>query len=189
MASLPTISPEEYLIRDRANAYKSEYCLGRMYAMAGASDRHNVINTNINAALFVKLREIGCRPASSDQRVYAHARPFFAYPDTVVTCGPKEFLPDERKDTLVNPVLIFEVLSDSTREYDLGLKFAMYKTIPSLREYIAIEHDSVHIYHWESVSSAEWTKREYASVRDTISLLSVGIDLPVEDVYLDAFVE
>ncbi len=127
MASLPTISPEDYLLRDRANAYKSEYCLGHMYAMAGASDRHNVINSNINGALFSRLREKGCRAPSSDQRIYANQTPFFAYPDTVVTCGEKQFLPDQNKDTLVNPLLIFEVLSESTREYDLGLKFAMYK--------------------------------------------------------------
>ena len=97
MASLPTISPEDYLIRDRANAYKSEYCFGHMYPMAGASDRHNVINSNINGALFSRLRQKGCRAASSDQRIYANQTPFFAYPDTLVTCGEKQFLPDQSK--------------------------------------------------------------------------------------------
>ena len=133
MASLPTISPEDYLVRDRANAYKSEYCLGHMYARPGASDRPNVINSNINGALFAQFRNKGCRAASSDQRIYAHMTPFFAYPDTVVTCGGKQFLPDQSEDTLMNPVLIFEVLSDSTRVYDLGLKFAMYKTFTRIR--------------------------------------------------------
>ena len=184
MASLPTISPEDYLIRDRANAYKSEYWLGHMYAMAGASDRHNVINANINGALFSQLREKGCRAASSDQRIYAQQTPFFAYPDTVVTCGEKQFLPDQNKDTLVNPVLIFEVLSDSTREYDLGLKFAMYKTIPSLREFVAVEQSAVYVHHWELVVG-EWVKAE---AMEKIVLSSVGgISLSLADVYLDVF--
>lgn len=184
MASLPTISAEDYLIRDRANAYKSEYCLGHMYAMAGASDRHNVINSNINGALFSELRKRGCRTASSDQRVYAHLTPFFAYPDTVVTCGEKQFLADQNKDTLTNPVLIFEVLSDSTREYDLGLKFAMYKTIPSFREFVAVEQSAVDVHHWELISG-EWVK---SNAGDMIVLSSVGgITLTLSDLYLDVF--
>jgi Uma2 family endonuclease len=182
MASLPTISPEDYLIRDRANAYKSEYCLGHMYAMAGASDRHNVINSNINGALFSRLREKGCRAASSDQRIYANQTPFFAYPDTVVTCGEKQFLPDQSEDTLVNPVLIFEVLSESTREYDLGLKFAMYKTIPSFREFVALEQTAIQVHHWRLVAG-EWVKSDAS---DKIVLSSVGgISLSVADLYLD----
>jgi Uma2 family endonuclease len=184
MASLPTIAPEEYLIRDRANAYKSEYCQGHMYAMAGASDRHNVIKANINGALFPLLREKGCRAAASDQRIYANQTPFFAYPDTVVTCGEKQFLPDEAKDTLVNPVLIFEVLSESTREYDLGLKFAMYKTIPSLREFVAVEQSAVHVYHWQLVAG-EWVKSD---ATDKIVLSSIGgISLELAELYLDVF--
>ena len=182
MASLPTISPEDYLIRDRANAYKSEYCLGHMYAMAGASDRHNVINSNINGTLFSQLREKGCRAASSDQRIYANQTPFFAYPDTVVTCGEKQFLPDQSKDTLLNPVLIFEVLSESTREYDLGLKFAMYKTIPSFREFIAVEQSAILVHHWELLAG-EWVQSD---ATDKMVLSSVGgISLSLADLYLD----
>ena len=184
MASLPTISPEDYLIRDRANAYKSEYCLGHMYAMAGASDRHNVINSNINGALFSQLRKQGCRAASIDQRIYANVTPFFAYPDTVVTCGKKQFLPDQNKDTLMNPVLIFEVLSDSTRVYDLGLKFAMYKTIPSFREFVAVEQNAIQVHHWELIAG-EWAKSEAG---DGIVLSSVGgISISLADLYLDVF--
>jgi Uma2 family endonuclease len=188
MASLPTISPEDYLIRDRANAYKSEYCLGHMYAMAGPSDRHNVINANINGALFSQLRDKGCRAAASDQRIYANQTPFFAYPDTVVTCGEKQFLPDQNpgqnKDTLVNPVLIFEVLSDSTRDYDLGLKFAMYKTIPSFREFVAVEQSAIYLHHWQ-LMAGEWVKSD---ATDKISLSSIGgISLSVADIYLDVF--
>ena len=184
MASLPTISPEDYLIRDRANAYKSEYCLGHMYAVAGASDRHSVINSNINGALFSELRKKGCRTASSDQRIYANLTPFFAYPDTVVTSGEKQFLPDQNKDTLMNPVLIFEVLSDSTREYDLRLKFAMYKTIPSFREFVAVEQSAIHVHHWE-LTTGEWVQSD---ANDKIVLSSVGgISLSLSDLYLDVF--
>ena len=152
--------------------------------MAGASDRHNVINANINGALFSQLRERGCRAAASDQRIYANQTPFFAYPDTVVTCGEKQFLPDQNKDTLVNPVLIFEVLSDSTRDYDLGLKFAMYKTIPSLREFVAVEQSAIYVHHWQLIAG-EWVKSDAA---DKIALSSIGgISLSLADLYLDVF--
>lgn len=184
MASLPTISPEDYLIRDRANAYKSEYCLGHMYAMAGASNRHNIINSNISGVLFSELRQNGCRAVSSDQRIYANRTPFFAYPDTVVTCDEAQFLPDQTKDTLTNPVLIFEVLSDPTREYDLGLKFAMYNTIPSLREFVAVEQNSIQVHHWELIAG-EWVQSD---AEDGIVLSSVGgISLAFSDLYLDVF--
>ncbi len=163
---------------------KSEYCLGHMYAMAGASDRHNIINTNLNGALFSHLRKKGCRAASSDQRIYANQPPFFAYPDTVVTCGEKQFLPDQNQDTLVNPVLIFEVVSDSTREYDLGLKFAMYKTIPSFREFVAVEQNAISVHHWELVAG-EWVKSD---ATDKIVLSSVGgLSLSLAELYLDVF--
>jgi Uma2 family endonuclease len=187
---LPTISPEEYLIRDRANAYKSEYCQGHMYAMAGASDPHNVINENISGALFGKLRSKGCRAASSDQRIYAPLDPFFAYPDTVVTCGSKRFA-GESKDTLLNPVIIFEILSPSTRDYDLCLKFGMYRTILTLKEYVCIEQNEVHVYHWVQEEWGAWSrdKREYTALSDSIRLESVGIEVSVEELYLDVNVE
>jgi Uma2 family endonuclease len=155
-----------------------------MYARPGASDRPNVINSNINGALFAQFRNKGCRAASSDQRIYAHMTPFFAYPDTVVTCGGKQFLPDQSEDTLMNPVLIFEVLSDSTREYDPGLKFAMYKTIPSFREFVAVEQSAIQVHHWELIAG-EWVKSDAA---DKVVLSSVGgISLSLSDVYLDVF--
>ena len=109
---------------------------------------------------------------------------FFAYPDTVVTCGEKQFLPDQNKDTLVNPVLIFEVLSDSTRDYDLGLKFVMYKTIPSFREFVAVEQSAIYLHHWQ-LMAGEWVKSD---ATDKISLSSIaGISLSVADIYLDVF--
>ena len=92
------------------------------------------------------------------------------------------FLPDENKDTLINPVAVFEVLSESTREYDLGLKFTMYSTITSLREYIAVEQDSVLVHHWHK-DSGEWIKEEHTA--GAMRLLSVGISLNIDDLYLD----
>jgi Uma2 family endonuclease len=160
---------------------KASIALDTCTRWPGASDRHNVINSNINGALFSQLRKLGCRAASSDQRIYANLTPFFAYPDTVVTFGKKQFLPDQNKDTLMNPVLIFEVLSDSTREHDLGLKFAMYKTIPSFREFVAVEQSAIQVHHWELIMG-EWVKSD---AQDRIVLSSAGgISLALSDLYL-----
>ncbi len=178
----PKIGVEEYLLRERAASFKSEYYAGQMYAMSGASNRHSVINSNINGSLYSRLGQ-GCQAVSNDQRVFTR-EPLFTYPDTLIYCGQPEFIPDQYLDTLLNPRVIFEVLSKTTHDYDLGFKFEMYKGIPSFQEYLTVEQDLIHIQHWESVTQPNrWRHREYHSLQDAIDFFSVNLKLPVADVY------
>ena len=178
---LPKISQAEYLDRERSAQHRSEYIFGQMYAMAGASLRHNRINRNVLASLTSVLA--GCEAVSADQRVYSPKNPFFAYPDTLVYCGEPELMPDEFKDTLMNPRMIVEVLSDSTRDYDLGLKFEMYKDIPSLRDYLTVESNSVCVHHFRLEESGRWNDDKLLSLDRVIQFSSLTGALPLSAVY------
>ena len=178
---LPKISIEEYLERERSASFRSEYISGQMYAMAGASLRHNRINRNVLTTLTQTL--VGCEALSSDQRVYSPKHPFFAYPDTFVYCGEPELMADQVRDTLLNPILIVEVLSDSTREYDLGLKFEMYKDIPSFREYLTIEQDMVGVRHLVANESGVWENRDVRALGGVIRFASLAGEISLSDVY------
>ena len=174
---LPKISAEEYLLRDRAAAYKSEYCLGHMYAIAGASLRHAIINRNVLLSL---SRLEGFTAVSSDLRVYSPKNPFFAYPDTVIYCGEPELRPDEVRDTSLNPRVVIEILSPSTREYDLGLKFELYKDISTLQEYLAVEQDQPSVRQF-CRDSQGW--RENEILADRVKLLSIQAEICFTDLY------
>src|SRR4051812_40698878 len=131
----PHLTPEQYLEIERAAEYKSEYFDGEMFAMSGAREAHNVVAMNIGAELREQLRQKPCRVYPSDMRVRVSSTGLYTYPDVVAVCDKPQFA-DEVTDTLLNPVLVVEVLSPSTEAYDRGRKFDHYKTIESLREYL-----------------------------------------------------
>jgi Uma2 family endonuclease len=138
MSSQPKtyLTPQEYLALERQAEYKNEYFAGEMYAMVGASRKHNLIATNIIMLLVQQLKEKPCEVYSSDMRVKAPATDSYTYPDVVVARVEPEF-EDEDVDTLLNPILIVEILSSSTASYDRIKKFGYYRTIESLSEYFA----------------------------------------------------
>src|SRR5215207_6350571 len=129
------LSEEEYLAIERQAEFRSEYVAGEMFAMAGASRRHNRTVTNLVVALDNQLRARPCNVYSNDMRVKVQSTGLFTYPDVVVTCGEERFA-DGEMDVLLNPVVIVEVLSDSTEAYDRGKKFESYQSIESLKEYV-----------------------------------------------------
>src|SRR5919206_4091804 len=149
MSSLPSyyLSPEEYLAIERKAEYKSEYFDGVVYAMAGGSERHNLIAANIIIALGVQLRDRPCRVYPSDLKVRVpNSRKFF-YPDVSVVCGETQFA-DEERDVVLNPIVVVEVLSESTAAFDRGKKFQSYQQIESLQEYLLVSQDEFVVEHF-----------------------------------------
>ncbi len=176
------ITPEEYLAIERQAEYKSEYFNGEMFAMTGAGERHVLIVTNVVAELRGQLRQRPCTVYSTDLRVRVSPTGLYTYPDVVVVCGQPQFADDQR-DTLLNPTLIVEVLSESTKDYDRGGKFEHYRTLVSFSEYVLIAQDRYHVEHFVRQSDNRWLLSETNRLEDTIRLSSVGCDLALAEVY------
>jgi Uma2 family endonuclease len=173
---------KEYLAIDRASDEKNEYLDGVIYSMGGASARHVQIVGNVARELGNQLRDKRCVVYSTDLRVRVSPQGFYAYPDVVVVCGDPVFIDDEL-DTLTNPLLIVEVLSPSTKNFDRGEKFERYRSIPTLREYLLVAQDKVHVECYLRQEDT-WVLRETSNSGDTIDLASVGCRLTVVEIYL-----
>jgi len=178
----PHLTAEQYLALERSAAYKSEYVRGEVFAMAGASPAHVLIVSNIVAGLHRQLRRGPCTVYSSDLRVTAQALGLYTYPDVVVVCGDLQF-DDEHRDTLVNPTLIVEVLSESTKDYDRGGKFAHYRKIPSFEEYVLVAQDECYVEHYVKQADLRWLLSETNRLGDTLSLASITCTLLLNDIY------
>jgi len=184
MSSQPTtlLSPDEYLELERKAEFKSEYLQGEMFAMAGASPRHGVVVTNLVAELRQQLKARPCIVYSNDIRLRVSTNGLYTYPDVMVVCGGVQFA-DDRKDTVLNPVLIVEVLSDSTRDYDRGRKFQHYRALPSLLEYLTVEQDAPHVERWTRQPEDHWLLTEFNDLSQSVQLTSVGCVLALTEVY------
>ncbi|HEV2707884.1 MAG TPA: Uma2 family endonuclease [Pyrinomonadaceae bacterium] len=184
MSSLPTyyLSPEEYLAIERKAEYKSEYVDGVMYQMAGGSERHNLIAANLIISLGVQLRERPCRVYPSDLKVRVPNSQRFFYPDVSVVCGEIRFANDER-DVILNPVIIAEVLSESTAAYDRGKKFLSYQQIDSLQEYLLISQDEELIEHYVRQSNDTWLYAKASGLTESIALPSIQCEIALRDIY------
>jgi Uma2 family endonuclease len=181
-----TWTPEEYLAWERQQLEKHEFHGGEVFAMAGATFEHNQVVANVLGELRSALRQKPCRVSASDLRVKVPATGLYTYPDASVVCGRPE-LEDDTLDTLLNPVVLVEVLSDSTEDYDRGTKFTNYRTIPSFRDYVLISTDSVLVEYHTRQSDGAWLLREYRAGQ-RFRLESVGCELAVDELYLKVFV-
>lgn len=176
------ITEEEYLTFERTSLTKHEYYNGRIYAMTGAKEAHNLIAGNTIASLHSQLRRTPCRVYPSDMRVKVVKTGLNTYPDIVVVCGQPEFT-DEVRDTLINPVVIIEILSPSTERYDRGMKFQHYRTIETLRDYILIAQDQYHIEHFSRQENGLWVFQEATEATTGIHIPSIDASLDLQDVY------
>ncbi len=176
------LTPEQYLEIERKAEFKSEYYQGEMFAMAGARDPHNLIAGNVFAELHQQLRRRTCYVYGSDMRVHVPSTGLCTYPDVHAVRGERQFL-DEERDTLLNPALIVEVLSQSTEAYDRGLKFAQYRTIKSLREYLMISPYRLSAELYSRQADDRWTLTAANRMEDTIKLESIDCRLALADVY------
>jgi Uma2 family endonuclease len=172
---------EEYLLVERRAETKSDYLNGEIFAMSGASRPHNLIGINLVGALYPQLAERDCELYSHDMRVRTPTD-LFTYPDVAAVCG-NPVLDDEEQDTLLNPVLIVEVLSKSTETYDRVTKMEHYRAIPSLVEIILFAQDRAHAEHWRRQEDGWWLVEEVDGLERTLALSSVGCELPLRAVY------
>jgi Uma2 family endonuclease len=176
------ITPEEYLALERQSEYKNEYFDGEIFAMVGASRRHNLITTNITRELSQQLKTKPCEVYSSDMRIRIPNANIYTYADVSVACGEPKF-EDAELDTLLNPDLIVEVLSKSTASYDRRQKFAFYRTIESLTGYMLVSQDTSHVEHYAKQPDGRWLLSDYRSTEDVVQLDSIGCSLPLREIY------
>jgi Uma2 family endonuclease len=186
MGAMPAFNarytPEEYLAFEREAEQKSEYLDGVIYAMSGGSPEHSSIALNIGAELRTQLRAKPCRAYTSDMKVRTDLGGMFSYPDLSVACGDPRFH-DERRDVLVNPIVIFEVLSDTTEAYDRGRKFARYQQIVSLREYVLVAQDEPRVEVYSRHGEGQWLLTVAAGLESSIRIPSIGCELALTEVY------
>ena len=177
------VTVAEYLSMERNSLEKHEFAFGEIYPMGGASARHVEIVGNIVSELRNHLRQRPCRVYSTDLRLCVDADHRYTYPDVVVVCGQPQFL-DDQLDTLLNPDLIVEVLSESTRNYDRGDKFQQYRGIPSFREYLLVDQAKAHVERYSKQQDGTWSLWETDSLDHVVHLESLAVTLPVSEIYL-----
>lgn len=184
MSSLPSyyLSPEEYLAIERRAEYKSEYVEGVMYAMGGGSERHNLIAGNLITELNIQLRKAPCRVYPSDLKVRVPNSKRFFYPDVSVVCDETQFADDE-KDVVLNPILIVEVLSESTASFDRGKKFQSYQQIESLQEYLLVSQDEYILEHYLRQEDGHWLYTKASGLDEAIALPTMKCQLALRDIY------
>lgn len=178
---IPTISPEEYLAIERAAAFKSEYVCGQMWAMSGASRDHNYVASNLQGLIFAALRGKPCRVFGSDLRVAVSRSSAYFYPDVTIVCGQPEFT-DIQGDTLVNPLVIVEIASPSTAQYDRTVKVGKYFQIPSVRQVVLVAQDSPSV-EWFTLTEGVQEMAQVTGLAESITLESIGVTLALSDIY------
>lgn len=197
------LTEEEYLQFERTSIEKHEYYKGEVflmldfakqsvqqpYAMSGATYAHNVIASNIQGELYNRLKGKPCQPFGSDMRVYIPQNTLFTYPDVSVFCGDPTVRGEEEGSSAIGPSVIFEILSPSTKNYDRGEKFKLYRDIPTLREYILVDSLSVHVEAFRLNTNNHWELEEYTTIHDVMDIPFLNISLPLQALYERAKLE
>lgn len=178
----PSYSPQQYLALERDAPQKHEYINGEIFAMGGASERHNLIVVNVAASIHGQLRGKPCKVYASDMRLKVSATGLYTYPDVAALCGEAHF-DDEQQDTLLNPTLVIEVLSRSTEGYDRGEKFAHYRRIESLAEYLLVSQDKHLVEQYVRQRDNQWLMSEVSRLEENVELPSIECTLLLSDVY------
>jgi len=174
------LSEADYLLQEETSLEKHEYYKGEVFALAGASFNHNIIIRNLLVEIGYFLKGKSCDIFPSDLRLSIPKTTLYTYPDLMILCDPPEFLED-RKDTVLNPSIIIEVLSPSTKNYDRGTKFTFYRNIGSLQEYILVDSSNYLIEQY--VKLDKWTLNEYKGLEETLKIEKIGFDLLISTIY------
>ena len=178
----PRLTPEQYLEIERAAERKSEYYNGRMYAMAGASAAHVLVTANLTGEVRSALKGRPCLVFHSDLRVRVPPAVLYAYPDLAVVCGKPAYA-EPGRDTLLNPTAIIEVLSPSTEAYDRGLKFALYRKIESLQEYVLVSQTDARIEVFRRKPGEKWELSEFTGLDAVCQFESLDCSVALSEVY------
>ena len=176
------ISIEAYLEMENASAEKHEYYSGEIFAVSGAKVSHNTISGNLFVTLSNKLKGKKCKPYNSDQRIHIQSNTLFTYPDISIICGEIITLNNDEYNVL-NPSAIIEVLSKSTKNYDRGEKFKLYREIPALQEYILADSESIHIEVFRLNKNRHWELEEYNSIEDIIHIKVIDEKILISEIY------
>jgi Uma2 family endonuclease len=184
------MTPEEYLAFERASDVKHELVDGEIFAMSGGTHEHSLLGTNIAGELRSALVERPCLVHGPDMKIKSAGQKSagkdkYHYPDASVVCG-KPIFEDETRDVLLNPKVVVEVLSDSTERYDRGDKFASYRTIGTLEDYVLVSQTDVLVEHYHRGTDGAWIYRALGP-GERLVLASVGCEIPVERIYLKVF--
>ncbi len=176
------VSQEDYLETERRALEKHEYYQGEIFAMSGASGKHNRIFTNLFIDIGIKLKGKDCLPYGSDLRIHIPKNTLYTYPDISIICGEME-LTDDKFDTATNPSVIIELLSDSTRNYDKGEKFTLYRDINSLQEYILVDTEKIHVEKHIRNADNSWQLTDYKSIENSFSISTIQLSFMLKDIY------
>ncbi len=178
----PRLTEAEYLDIERSAELKSEFYDGEMFAMAAGTLARSRITTNLTREVGNRLGQGRCLPFNADLRIKVVATGLFTYPDLSVICGPPEFV-DDHPDTIVNPTVLIEVLSDSTEAYDRGKKFEHYRQIPTLKEYLLVSQREPRIEQFVRQSDDRWFLKEAAGMDTSLELPSLKISISLGEVF------
>ena len=175
-------TPEEYLELEEVAEYKSEYINGQIIPMAGGSTNHNRIAGNFYAALNFAFKQQNSEVFMGDIRLWIPQKRIYTYPDVMIVAGEPEYF-NNRTDTILNPQVIVEVLSKSTKGYDREDKFEAYRTIPTFQEYVLISQTRMYIEQFSKIGNKRWTLSQYDDEDEAIALASVPFQIPLLDLY------
>jgi len=174
-------SPEEYLALEEKAEFRSEFDDGEIVAMAGGSFNHARIIGNINLAFGAKLNK-NCESVTTDVKVQVENYRKFYYPDVLVICGKPDFY-EKRKDTIVNPILIVEVLSETTEAKDRGEKMLAYRTLESLREYVLVSQDKAVVEQYIKNADGDWIHKATIGLKSIVKFESINVEVEIEELY------
>lgn len=175
-------TPEEYLELEEAADYKSEYIDGQIIPMAGGTANHNRISLNLSAALNFAFRQQDYEVFMGDVRLWIPQKLTYTYPDVMILAGKPEYF-NNRTDIIVNPQVIVEVLSKSTKGYDREDKFQTSRTISTFQEYLLIDQTRIHVDQFSKTGKKQWTLREYDEEDEAIALVTVPFEISLQDLY------
>jgi len=185
-ASLKSYPLDVYLQREEKSKYKSEFYDGKIVKMAGATFIHNKIATNILTEITVRLKGLKNRftAINSDQKIWIPKLNSVLYPDALVISGQPEYY-NNRKDIICNPLVVVDVLSPKSQTYDLFEKFGLYQSLPSFMEYIIVSQSNAEVVKWYKVAENTWQKTEYTAISENVDIQSLGVSIPLSDIYYD----
>ena len=185
MSALPKrfFTPDEYLDLEVKAEYKSQYVGGEIFAMAGAQPWHNDVVFNLATALGLRFRGRHCKAYFSDQRVQAKAGGLYTYPDVAALCGEPKFDTTRNPYGLLNPQVVFEVLSPSTAGFDRGDKFTRYRKLESLTDYVLVASEQMGVEHFVRQADGAWSFRAYEQSDERLVLASVECEIPLAEIY------
>jgi len=181
LAAQTYLSPEEYLAWERKADIKHEYLRGAIIAMSGASYQHTILTMNISGELYTQLKGTACTVHTNDMRVRTSPEISYFYPDVVVVCNTPRF-EDNAFDTLLNPIVLVEVLAPSTQAYDRGEKFKHYQQLTSLQEYVLVSQDRVCVEHYFR-EGTDGLRTEFHKLDNVMPLNSIECELCLRDIY------